>query len=381
MSGGSIKLATLLNDVADRPEGPAASRVSLNLLQDAGTPSQKRAWQKHLPKVAAAFASIIILGVLVHLISELKFTAPARQAPVPQVQTNQPAKAKQEETPLAGIDRSAFSKPVQELMQYVDDLKAGRVAFKLGISGEDAAKQLGFSRLFASAYEEMIIRAKARETKQRTRPNVIIAGFEAIVGEEQKIDQLLAQKERHAAAIAYLRALQNGDVLFPGPQALAPAPPVLLIQLISAYPDIDIDIDDPLFAAVYRETREFAAERLTNAGAVFAHEIIAEIRRLIVNSATRQATNSPPTMCEKGEAVGKLTTLARACPRLRLSGAAVKLSKEVAQQQSGVDCQNKAATNLKARLDAMSASEIVETCERAQLHIQTGTTDFLEMAN
>lgn len=250
MTGGSIKLAALFKDVADQPNAPAASPVSLNVLLDAGPPTQKRNWQSHLPRVAAVFGSVIILGVLVSLLSDLKFNAPARQIPGPQVQSKETPKQRLKELTPSGLDEAAFSKPVQELMKYVQCLRKGQCSFNLRITGEEAAKQFGYSRLFASAYEEMILQEKARERKQeRPHLNDIVARFELIVQEEQTIDQLLARNERHAVATAYLRALQNGDVVFPGPQALAPAPSVLLVQLRSAYPDIKLNIDDPIFAS------------------------------------------------------------------------------------------------------------------------------------
>lgn len=377
----SIKLAALLKDVADRPETPATSLVSLNILLDADPPRQNRTWRKNLPKMGVMIAAAIILGLLVQLISEFRPAAPARQTGELRVPTKELSKPQPTELTPSGLDPAAFSKPVQELMKYVQCLRKGQCAFDPGVTGEEVAKQFGYSRLFASAYEEMALQAKAREgKKERTRFGDLLSGFELIVREEQAVDQMLTRKERHAAAIAYLRALQNGDVLFPGPQALAPAPPVLLAQLVTAYPDIDLD--DPLFAAVYRQTREFAAERLQRDGEVFAHQIIGELRRLIVKSATSQPINAPPTMCEKAEALAELTALTKTCPRLRLSRTAAKLAEEVAQQPAGVvDCQNKAATSLRLRLEGASASERAEICERAARRIQLGQTEFLELAD
>jgi hypothetical protein len=352
----------------------------LNILQDAESPRQKRAWQKSLFRLGAVIASVIILGLLAHLISDLRFTAPARRTAETRIPAKEPSKSQPTELTPSGLDLAAFSKPVQELMKYVQCLRKGQCAFDPGVTGEEVAKQFGYSRLFASAYEEVVLQAKARQAKkERTRFGGLVSGFELIVQEEQTIDQTLARKERHAAAIAYLRALQNGDVLFPGPQALAPAPPMLLAQLVSAYPDIDLD--DPLFAIVYRQTREYAAERLQSDGEVFAHQIIGDFRRLIVKSATSQPTNAPLTMCEKGEALGKLTVLTKTCPRLRLSQSAAKLAEEVSQQPAGVDCQSKAAGNIKARLDALSANEVADVCERAAKRLQTDGVDFLEVSD
>jgi len=183
-------------------------------------------------------------------------------------------------------------KPVQELMAYVECLK-GQVdrscSFRADLSGEAAARQLGYSRLFASAYEEMAWRAKMGEKGQESfNRSDLISGFDRIVHEEQVIDRLMANQKRYAATVAYLRALQNGDVIFPGPQPLAPVPAVLLIQLASAYPDVNLDINDPLFAMVYRRTRDFAAARMRESGRVWAQEIIAEYRRLTLKSAAEQ---------------------------------------------------------------------------------------------
>jgi hypothetical protein len=117
-----------------------------------------------------------------------------------------------------------------------------------------------------------------------------------------------------------------------------------------------------------------------NVGEVFAHEIIAEFRRLIVKSAG-PAINSSPNLCEKGKAVGELTALTKVCPRLRLNQTAIKLSEEIARQQSSIACQNQAATSLRLRLETMSAIEVAATCERALLRIQAGNADFLETIN
>jgi hypothetical protein len=48
---------------------------------------------------------------------------------------------------------------------------------------------------------------------------------------------------------------------------------------------VKFDINDPVFAEVYRRTRDFAAARVRESGEVWAEEIIAEFRRLTVKSA------------------------------------------------------------------------------------------------
>ena len=185
-------------------------------------------------------------------------------------------------------DPSGFSPPIQELMRYLDGLKKGRFAFNVAMSGEDAAKELKFTRLFASAYEEMLLRVKSqRAAAGAVSIGDVISTFEGIVREEQQVDRLmLATDQAHTASIAYLRALQNGDVAFPGPSDLAPIAAVLLVQLVEAYPNTTFDVTDAKFAEVYRRTREFADQRMADATEVQSAEIISEFRRRIVASAT-----------------------------------------------------------------------------------------------
>jgi hypothetical protein len=375
---GSLKLAALLKDVADEPEKRAAAAVSLDVLQDARAVPKVPFWRGRQRQLALAVAVLVALG------GAGAFWAfqPAATRTAPESQTQALGSGKQEPKVVArDIDPSAYSKGVQELMQYADDLRHERVAFATKFTGEEAAKQLGYSRLFASAYEEVILRVKTIEqSKKSAQLSDVIVGFDNIVHEEQTIDQLMVRKERHAAAIAYLRALQNGDVVFPGPQALAPTPPVVLAQLLAAYPDIQFDVDDPTFTAIYRQAREFAMRRYTSAGEIFAAEIIGELRRLIIQSAMSEADSTLPTICEKGVSVGELTALIAICPQLQLSRTVIELSQEVAQQPMGVDCRNKAASNLRQKLQGISDTENAEMCRRAALRVQAGENEFLEIA-
>jgi len=368
-----------LKDVADQPEASAASRVSLNILQDAGSPTEKRVWQKHLPKMAVALASIIILGAAVHFVSDLKLAAPL---PGPQIQAKAPTKPELKTLTPSGLDLAAFSKPVQELMEYVQCLLKAACSFNPGITGEEAARQFGYSRLFASAYEEMILHAKARASnKARPRLNDIVARFEEIIQEEQTIDQLLARKERHAAAIAYLRALQNGDVVFPGPQALAPVPQLLLIQLMSAYPDASFEINDPTFAAVYRETREFASVRMQAVKEVWAQEIVAELRHRIVLSAGAPNARAAQTVCDQAQVIGEITVMTQFCLRLRVSEGPKRAWKLMEPQPTASSCRDKVAVELKAKLDALPGNEIKKMCEVVEDRVRTGNVTAFEITN
>ena len=380
-----LKLAPLLNDSTLGQDPKDAVTEPETLSPGTGQKEYSLAGKPFLKKVVGTILCLSVVAALIVAVPEVWTDVRNRLAALLQgfpISTGEQGKQPAKRQNQPSVDITAFSKPVQELMEYVQCLAKNGCDFKPKITGEEAAKQFGYSRLFASTYDEVVIRAKTRQRNQEVpRGGDVIADFESIVLEEQLIDRLLGRKERHAAAIAYLRALQNGDAIFPGPQATAPIPNVLLAQLASVYPDVNLDIDDSVFAVAYREVREFAMDRMISAGEVSAHEIIAELRRLIIKSATSKITNTVPSICEKGEVVGVLVALSRMCPRLRLSQPAIKLSEEVAQQKLGIECQTKAATNLQSRLEAMSSSDLTGICDRAGVRIQTNKTEFFEFAN
>jgi hypothetical protein len=257
-------------------------------------------------------------------------------------------------------------------MEYVECLEKSGCSFDWGITGEEAAKQLGFSRLFASAYEEMSLHAKARQRDQeRVRRDDIIPGFEAIVGEEQAIDQLLTRKERHAAAIAYLRALQNGDVVFPTPKHAAP-PQLMLIYLMSNNAGVMLNVFDPVFAGIYRNTREFMITRLKQTDAVSVYELIGEFRRLIVESAASPHKYHSTDLCERGTLIGQLTVMSRVCPTTRPSEFARSLSEEISQQPEAVSCQNKAGANLQTEIESMPSNVVDQMCGLLEQQLRSG---------
>lgn len=373
MAKEPLKLGVLLEDGAGPPPTSTSTPVNLNVLQDTKLPVRPT---RRLRWIAAALLAIGVLGGSYDFLSGMRTVAPTKAAVSAKAESK--AAPAWKEIQVSDPDRSAYSKPVQELMQYVTDLRDGRVRFSAELSGEAAARQFSYSRLFASAYEEMVLFAKADgQTAARPRIDAIIAGFERIVREEQAIDQLLTRKERHAIAIAYLRALQNGDVVFPGPRAIAPAPPVLLIQLMAAYPDVSLDIDDPAFASVYRNAREFAASRLMAAGEVFAHEVIGEIRREIVASAAATQDSSPPTECEQGTGLGYAESVVASCGRLRLSPPASRAVAELPSRQAVLECRNTAAARLRADLAAMQNDDVRSFCARIAERIQKREISFL----
>lgn len=216
------------------------------------------------------------------LIVVLGFSLPGSIAGVAFAQSASPP-AVGASAPPTNPSQGTYPKHVQELVDYLECLRKAKCSFSL--TGEETAQQLGYSRLFASAYEEMVFRIKARHREQKqVTPQDMVAEFETIVREEQTIDQLLERRERHSAAISYLRAMQNGDVAFPDPQPNAPVPQVLLSELMSINPEADLDINDTVFESIYIGTLEFAEARIRKSGELSVHELIKEFRRLILQS-------------------------------------------------------------------------------------------------
>ena len=79
------------------------------------------------------------------------------------------------------------------------------------ISGDDAAKQLRFGRRFAATYDQAVEEVRARlASKGRVHIDEVIEYFSGILREEQSVDRLVGNKDRHFSSVAYLRALQEG---------------------------------------------------------------------------------------------------------------------------------------------------------------------------
>jgi hypothetical protein len=298
-----------------------------------------------------------------------------------------PARVHRPEAPPAVPGPGAFApparklKPIEELTEYVQCLKETRCRFAPSKTGEEAALELGYSRLFASAYEEVRLRVKARQRDGKAGSDDVVPDFAAIAGEEQAIDKLLSAKEHHAAAIAYLRALQNGDVVFPGPQTLAPIPPVLIGELAKAYPDISLNADDPVFATIYRQTREFVVMRIKTAGEISAAEIIGEFRRLIIRpAATPDASTDAAAICDKRAEIGMLSALAQACPPLRLNRQLEASAREFSQQRAGLDCEERAMASIRSKLASDTPNNVKRLCELLQQRVREGKSSPFAIA-
>lgn len=372
MSREPFKLAELVNTSVDESKPIAASQLPPDILSDTGA-AEKTSGPSRFRKIALAVVGISAVVVSLH-----EFVLPfAMKSGVPEKAANAPAAPPAAKAP-ATPDIAAFSKSVQELMRYAGDLKAGRITFNAAVTGEDAARQLGFTRLFASGYDEVVLRVKRRSGQGRPDIADVIAGFDLVVQQEQMIDQLLARNGPQATAISFLRALQNGDVTFPAPQELAPVPATLLAQLKSAYPEFAGNVDDPFFAAVYRQTRLFASDRMAAARELFAQEVIGEWRRLIVTSVTQP--DAAEVTCARLAAIQEITALVKACPGLRLKSAAATAFGQVSTQAAPPACKDVSAGDFGTALGAMNESEKAQLCARTEARAREGTSEFLEVA-
>ena len=284
--------------------------------------------------------------------------------------------------PGAFVPPARKLKPVEELAEYVECLKETRCRFLPAKTGEEAALERGYSRLFASAYEEVRQHAKLRQGERaQAGSHDVVADFAAIAGEEQAIDKLLSAKERHAAAIAYLRALQNGDVVFPGPQTFAPVPAVLIGEVVRAYPGVSINADHAVFAIIYRQTREFALTRIKISGEIWAAEIIGEFRRFIIRSAaTPGAPGEAATICGRRAEIGMLKALAQACPSLRLSRELEDSVREFSRQPTGFDCEERTMASIRSKLASHTPSNVKRLCKLLEQNVREGKSSPFTIA-
>lgn len=379
MPGGSIKLAALLRDVADRPENPPAAPVSLDVLKDAHVVS-KTVKLAFAPRIATLSASVIILVVAFGVAFKFGWFGATKTHPAASVAGPDRPQHEAASNLPSTLNQVEFSKPVQELMEYVECFRKDRCAFKPTVSGEEAAKQFGYSRLFVSAYDEVALKSQLRiQKRQMLSRKEVLSDFENIVAEEQAIDKLLKRRERYAAAIAYLRALQNGDVTFPIPQASAPPPQILLIQLMSVYPDVRFDINDTVFATIYLETRQFTVAEAKTAGEVWAQQIISHFRHLIIQSTKAPSLAKDKAACIQSEGIKTLKAITQSCPHLVLNtGVTTAARGDLSQQQK---CQNDKNSQLRAELTHLRSADVEKLCSVLEQNVRDGKVGVFKVVN
>jgi len=249
-------------------------------------------WQRLVIWSAAAFAFGLVVAVLIH--------ASFWQPQVDTKKTNDSTTAAQETRRETGSQKTKLcigavkgpveifsTTPTTQLARYVGGLRAGTHFFNFGIDGMEAAQQLSFSRRFATAYTEVLELARAIIAKKGTETiHETIALFEAILAEEQTIDQMIVQRRRQINAIIYLRALQDGYCAFPNAYATdVPTAGSVLAELAVTFPAVSIDQSDPFFAKLYEEQLDRERDEGRQPGGYSFAKTVASMRREIVSSA------------------------------------------------------------------------------------------------
>jgi hypothetical protein len=176
------------------------------------------------------------------------------------------------------------SKPTGELVAYLDGLRSGHYAFNFGITGQQAASQLGFGKRFTAAYGQLVEEALLRMSRNGV-VNIqdTLDYLTGIVAEEKRIDALTTQRETHFSSIVYLRALQVGECSFPYVFNDLPTAQALLGQVRLAYPELNLEEYSTFFADVFNRTVSSAQQRAAQAGSVSIFRNMEEWRHATLN--------------------------------------------------------------------------------------------------
>ncbi len=171
-------------------------------------------------------------------------------------------------------------KPTEELAMYLDGLKNGKYAFNWGITGTEAAKQLGFSRRFATTYGEIIHRV---ETTRSAKIDEITAFVGSILDKERSIDKLAQQRDWRLPAIVYLRSYQVLECGFPTElMSNAPRGEGIFRQVKAAYPAFGFGEEGKEFAKIYDKALSSAREQINKNGSISVWEIPQYLRDAIL---------------------------------------------------------------------------------------------------
>jgi len=197
------------------------------------------------------------------------------------------------------IERTLSSAPTKELVKYVEGLKRGLYAFNWTISGHDAARQLGFGRRFAVTHNQAVEEVRARMARKGSvHIDEIIEYFSQILREEQSVDRLIADGDRHFPGLVYLRALQEGECFFPNVLRDTPTAQAMMNHLALAYPEAKKRFASEPFASIYDATISYGRNQIKQNGSVSIYRLIEELRRAIVQSANPNVATAPSIRSE-----------------------------------------------------------------------------------
>jgi S1-C subfamily serine protease len=202
------------------------------------------------------------------------------------------------------IKRTLSSAPTKELAKYVGGLKRGLYVFNWMISGRDAAKQLGFASRFAVTHDQAAEEVRARlARKSSVHIDEMIEYFSGILREEQTVDLLAGNKDRHFPAVVYLRALQEGECLFPYVLRDTPTAQAMMNHLALAYPEVKKRFASEPFGSIYDATVTYGRNQIKQNGSVSFYRLVEQMRRAIVQSANPNVATAPsisPSMTPAG---------------------------------------------------------------------------------
>jgi hypothetical protein len=174
----------------------------------------------------------------------------------------------------------------KELVRYVNGLNQGSHTFNWTISGHHAADQLRFGKRFAATYDQVVEEVKLRmNRKGSVHIDEIIEYLGGVLSEEQFVDGLIAEGERHFSALIYLRAMQEGDCAFPYVLRDTPSAQAMLNQLAQGYPEVKKGIAREPFLGIYDRVVAYGRDQIKQDGSVSIYRLIEEWRRAIVQSA------------------------------------------------------------------------------------------------
>lgn len=214
------------------------------------------------PKSAAKSARGFVIVAITFLLASLAAYTVVPRSSLPKPSSQRPS-------------QPSYSRPVEELMTYEAKLKAGQVQFDPTLTGDEAARQLGYSTIFATAYGSL------RQVASAGGPQALATELRRIIEQEQTIDWMMARRAL-ITPIAVLRAIQNGELAFPGPHDAPPARK-LIEELAKVRPEADVDPNDAIFAKIYDDLLRYESSKIEQ-GALSVFDIVGELRRAIIKS-------------------------------------------------------------------------------------------------
>jgi S1-C subfamily serine protease len=167
------------------------------------------------------------------------------------------------------------------------------------LRGHGREHQREFGRRFAVTHDQAAEEVRARlARKSSVHIDEMIEYFSRILREEQTVDRLVGDKDRHFPAVVYLRALEEGECLFPYVLRDTPTAQAMMNHLARAYPEVKKRSATEPFASIYGATVAYGRNQIKQNGSVSIYRLIEEMRRGIVQSANPNVATAPSISSE-----------------------------------------------------------------------------------